>query len=78
VLDENGIDVALEASEEISSQILAPVSSEMLHDSTHTLTGQMKYLYRIIKFARKNPKIIVKTHAPIKPSTVFLGEILMS
>lgn len=49
-------------------QILAPRS----------LTGQMKYLYRIKTFVIRKPKMMVQIQAPTKPSTVFLGESLMS
>ena len=44
----------------------------------YTFTGHIKYLYRINTFAMANPKMIVQIHAPTKPSTVFLGDSLMS
>jgi hypothetical protein len=43
-----------------------------------TLTGQMKYLYRIRMLVMPKPKMMVSIHAPTKPSTVFLGESLIS
>lgn len=43
-----------------------------------TLTGQMKYLYRISTLVIAKPKKMVKIQAPTKPSTVFLGDNLMS
>ena len=43
-----------------------------------TFTGQMKYLYRISTLVMPKPKMIVQIHAPTKPSTVFLGDSLIS
>ncbi len=43
-----------------------------------TLTGQMKYLYRISTLVMPKPKMMVQIHAPTNPSTVFLGDSLMS
>jgi hypothetical protein len=43
-----------------------------------TLTGQMKYLYRIKILVIPTPKMMVRTQAPTKPSTVFFGDSLIS
>lgn len=43
-----------------------------------TLTGHMKYLYRMRTLASPKPPIMVQIQAPTNPSTVFFGESWMS
>lgn len=43
-----------------------------------SLTGQMKNFERDMRFTSTKAKKMVMIHAPMKPSTVFLGESLMS
>ena len=42
------------------------------------MTGQMKYLERDMRLVRPMANRIVMIQAPTKPSTVFLGDNLMS
>lgn len=78
---EDRIDIALEPREKACAEILENVSRGKGQGLAHggpTLTGQMKYVYLIMMFVRNKPKMTVNTHAPMKPSTVFFGEILIS
>ena len=78
---ENGVRGAGEACEYVRAKVL---TDDQLKRITvcglglHTFTGHIKYWYRINTFVMANPKMIVQIHAPTKPSTVFLGESLMS
>ena len=75
---------ALEASPDVRAEILfcPSVCSPQLGPCRErvglTVTGQMKYLYRIKILVKNRPKMTVMIQAPTKPSTVFLGDNLMS
>jgi hypothetical protein len=77
---ENGVWCAFEAGPDVCSEVLVIVSMFVPLDTKEllTLTGQMKYGYRINTLVIPTPKMTVNTQAPTKPSTVFLGESLMS
>ena len=77
---EDGVWGAGQACENVRSKVLedSQLKKIVLWARPHTFTGHIKYLYRINTFAMANPKMIVQIHAPTKPSTVFLGESLMS
>lgn len=77
--DEDRIDVAFESCEDICAKVLKMSAESQVHRvSTLTLTGQIKYLYRIKAFVSPMPNSMVNSQAPMKPSTVFFGLILMS
>lgn len=79
--DEDWVYGALKASKEICTEVLPRGVSQTAtigQPAVLTLTGQMKYLYFESAHVNSPPARTVKTHAPAKPSTVFLGESLMS
>ena len=87
--DEDGVGGAGEAGEDVCAEVLGEckprqTSRWMLcwirgeERRRLTLTGQMKYLDRISTLVMANPKTMVSIQAPTKPSTVFLGESLIS
>ena len=82
--EEDGIEVALETSEDVGSEVLFDqlanddVDLSLSNGWGPTLTGQMKNLVRIMTLMRMPLKRSVQIQAPTKPSTVFLGDSLMS
>ncbi len=85
VRNEDRVGGAFEAGEDVCSEVLlrGVVSlqfaiSDWRVGGLRTLTGQMKYLYRISTFVMAKPKKMVRIQAPTNPSTVFLGDSLIS
>jgi hypothetical protein len=79
VRDEDRIGCTFKTSENIRTKILVNVRIDFGNLGSHlTLTGHMKYLYRIKTLVMPTPKMIVRIQAPTNPSTVFLGDNLMS
>ena len=85
--DEDGIGGAFKAGEDVCTEVLGFVNlrSDLqtwerfcIDVRRLTLTGQMKYLYRMRTLVIANPKKMVRIQAPTKPSTVFLGESLIN
>jgi hypothetical protein len=76
---EDGVGCTFKTCENIRAKILAIVRSDIWSSGCLlTLTGHMKYLYRIKTLVMPTPKIMVRIQAPTNPSTVFLGDNLMS
>lgn len=81
---EDGVRLALEAGKDVGAEVLVfllealPVRLLPRGGGGLTLTGQMKYFERAMRFTSSMAQMTVMIQAPTKPSTVFLGLSLMS